>query len=167
VFNPSQEISMRPWIKRTLFGVFGASLALGALTGCGHRLGHHGDWNNMSAEDQTRWRQQMVDRVAGRLDLDAGQKGKLAALADQLHQQRLALRGKSDMRADVQSLVAGDKFDRAKAQALLAEKTAALNAGSPAVIAAFGDFYDSLSAAQQSKVRDFMQRRRGGWRSHG
>ena len=71
------------------------------------------------------------------------------------------------MRADVQSLVAGDKFDRTKAQALLAEKTAALNAGSPAVIAAFGDFYDSLSTAQQAKVRDFMQRRRGGWRSHG
>ena len=70
---------MRPWIKRTLFGVFGATLALGALTGCSHRLGHHGDWNNMSAEDQTRWRQHMIDRIAGRLDLDAAQKQKLAA----------------------------------------------------------------------------------------
>jgi Spy/CpxP family protein refolding chaperone len=158
---------MRPWIKRTLFGVFGASLALGALTGCGHRLGHHGDWNNMSAEDQGRWRQHLVDRIAGRLDLDAAQKARLAALAEQLHQQHLALRGKSDPRADVQSLVAGDRFDRARAQGLLAEKTAALQAGSPALVAAFGDFYDGLSPAQQAKVREFMQRRRGGWRSHG
>ena len=43
------------------------------------------------------------------------------------------------------------------------QKTDALRSGSPEVIAALGDFYDSLNPAQQQKVRDFMSRR-GGWR---
>ena len=45
------------------------------------------------------------------------------------------------------------------------QKTAALNAKSPEVIAAAGDFYDSLNPTQQQKVRDFMQRRHGWWRT--
>jgi hypothetical protein len=31
------------------------------------------------------------------------------------------------------------------------------------LIAAFGDFYDSLKPEQQQKVREFMQRGRHGW----
>ena len=61
----------------------------------------------------------------------------------------------------VRSLVAGEKFEREKAQALVGSKVAAVTAGSPQVIAAFGDFYDSLSPAQQAKVREFLDRRRG------
>jgi Spy/CpxP family protein refolding chaperone len=63
----------------------------------------------------------------------------------------------------VQALVAGEKFDRARAQALVSEKTAAVNAKSPEVIAALGDFYDSLNPTQQAKVREFMQHRNGRW----
>lgn len=156
---------MRPWIKRTLFGVFGASLALGALTACSHRFGPHGDWQNMSAEDHAKFREHMLERVASRLDLNEDQKKKLAALADKLQEQRQAWRAQGDPRAQVQALVAGDKFDRVRAQALVAEKTGAINAKSPEVIAALGDFYDSLNPTQQAKVREFMQRGRrgGGW----
>ena len=64
------------------------------------------------------------------------------------------------------SLVAGATFDRAKAQALVQQKTDAVRTGSPEVIAAMGDFYDSLNPAQQQQVRDFMQKRRG-WRRGG
>ena len=154
---------MRPWIKRTLIGLFGAGVALGGLTACGHRYGHE-RFGAMSAEDQAKFRDRVVDRVASRLDLTADQKQRLNALAGKLHEQRVALRGATDPRADVQSLIAGGKFDRARAQALVGEKTAAISAKSPEVIAAFGDFYDSLDASQQAKVRDFLQHRgRGGW----
>ena len=101
----------------------------------------------------------MVERMSSKLDLNAEQKQRLTVLADKLHAQRLALVGdKPNPRADVQALVAGDKFDRSRAQALVTEKTAALSTQSPEVIAALGDFYDSLNAAQQQKVRDFMNR---------
>ncbi|MEO5670553.1 MAG: Spy/CpxP family protein refolding chaperone [Ramlibacter sp.] len=153
---------MKPWIKRSLFGLFGAGIALGALTGCGHRHEGHG-WQ-MNAEESAKFRGKMIDRVASKLELSAEQKAKLAVLGDKLHEQRAALAGKTtDPRAEVQALVAGEKFDRARAQALVTEKTAAVTGKSPEVIAAAGDFYDSLTPAQQQKVRDFMERRRHGW----
>ena len=83
-------------------------------------------------------------------------------------EQRAALVGKTtDLRAEVQALVAGDKFDRSRAQSLLTEKTAAITSKSPEVINAMADFYDSLNPEQQQKVRDFMQRRRGWMGRHG
>jgi len=84
-------------------------------------------------------------------------------VADKLHEQRVALRGATDPRAEVRALVAGEKFDRDKARAMLGEKMSAVSAKSPEVIAAFGDFFDSLSPAQQAKVREFLQHRHHGW----
>lgn len=153
---------MKTWFRRSLLGVFGASIALGGLAACSH-YSHHGGWH-ASPEEQARMRERMVDRVADRLDLNAEQKAKLATLATTLHQQRMAVRGQADPRAQVREIVAGDKFDRTKAQALVTEKTAAVSAGSPEVIAAAANFYDSLDAQQQARVREYLEHRRGWWR---
>ncbi|CAM3295361.1 Spy/CpxP family protein refolding chaperone [Polaromonas hydrogenivorans] len=156
---------MKPWIKRTLFGLFGASLVIGGLTACASR--HHGYDAGMSAEQSAQMREKMIDRMAGKLDLNADQKKRLSTLGDKLHAQRLALMGQgNDPRAEIKALVAGDKFDAERAQALVNQKTAALQAGSPEVIAALADFYNSLNPAQQQKVRDFMERR-GRWPHRG
>ncbi len=152
---------MKPWIKRTLFGLFGASILVGGLAACSHRP--HGFGANMSAEESAEFRGKMVERVSGKLDLNAEQKQRLTVLADKLHEQRTALRGPaSDPRAEIKALVSGDKFDKTRAQALVAEKTTAIQNKSPEVIAALADFYDSLNPAQQQKVRDFMEHR-GRW----
>jgi protein CpxP len=155
---------MKPWIKRTLFGLFGVSLLVGGLTACGHR---HGYGANATPEQAAEFRSKMVDRVSSKLDLDAAQKQKLTVLGDKLHEQRLAMMGASkDPRADLKALVAGDKFDKTRAQALVTEKTAAVTGKSPEVIAALADFYDSLNPAQQQKVREFMDKR-GRWYNRG
>ena len=151
---------MKPWIKKTLVGLFGASIMVGGLTACssGHPYRH----GPMTPEKMAEVRGKIVERVSSKLDLDAAQKLKLNALADTLQAQRSAFIGKTtDPRAEAQAIVAGDKFDRARAQALLAEKTQALQAHSPEVITALADFYDSLNPAQQQKVRELMQRRKG------
>lgn len=153
---------MRPWTKRTLFGLIGATVALGGLTACGHRYSHE-RFSSMSAEQQAELRKRAVDKVSSRLDLNADQKARLETLALKLHEQRMALRGGTDPRAEVRSLVAGEKFDRAKAQALVSGKVTTVNTGSPEVIAALGDFYDSLNPAQQAKVREYMDKRHHGW----
>jgi periplasmic protein CpxP/Spy len=106
----------------------------------------------------------MVDRVSRHLDLDAAQKARLAALARTLQEQRAAWAGQGDPRSQVRALVAGDRFDRPQAQALVEKATAAIGARSPAVIAAFGDFYDSLNPQQQARVRETMERRHRWWR---
>ena len=157
---------MKSWIKRTLFGLFSASILVGGLTACASR--HQGEGGaSMSAEQSAQRREKMLERVASKLDLNADQKVRLATLADKLHAQRTALMGQgNDPRADVKALVAGDKFDAVRAQALFNEKMAVVQARSPEVIAAMADFYNSLNPAQQQKVRDFMERR-GRWSHRG
>lgn len=157
---------MRPWMRRTLFGLFGAGLLVGGLSACSHHRPEGRGWQ-MSAEDSAKFRSRMIERVSEKLALNEDQKQRLGVLADKLKEQRAALVGQTtDPRAEVKALVAGDKFDRARAQNLVGEKTAALNSKSPEVIAAAADFYDSLNVVQQQKVRDFMERRHGGgwWR---
>jgi protein CpxP len=156
---------MRPWIRRSLLAVVGATIALGGLAACGHRHGHQA-WQNATPEERAQMRQKVIDRVAGKLDLNAEQKARLAVLADRLQEQRAALVPQgADPRAELRSFVAGEKFDRAKAQAFVSRKTEAIQSGSPQVLAALADFYDSLNPQQQAKVREYMERgRRGGWR---
>ena len=153
---------MRPWIKRTFIGLFSATVLLGGLTACGH--GHHGNWQ-MSDADAQKMRERMIDRVSRELTLDDAQKQRLGVLADKLREQRLALVGSTtDPRAELQALVTGTTFDRARAQALVESKTNAVRTKSPEVITAMADFYDSLKPEQQQKVREFMTKRRSGWR---
>jgi periplasmic protein CpxP/Spy len=146
---------MRPWIKRTLIGAFGATILVG-----GHHR-YHGDWQ-MSEADEAKIRERVIGKATRELELDAAQQAKLNALADTVKAQRTALRGTGPSPRDaVSGLIAGAQFDRAKAQALVEQKTGAVREGSPAVIAAFGDFYDALRPEQQQKVRDFLQRGHG------
>jgi protein CpxP len=146
---------MKRFIKRTLLGLFGGALIVGSLGACSHR--GPGGWQSEASPES---RARMVEKVGEKLDLDAVQKQKLSVLADKLQAQRAALRGAQDPRAMVQGLFAGNKLDQAGASKLIAEKTAALQAGSPEVIAAAADFFDNLRPEQQQKVREFMQRGR-------
>ncbi len=155
---------MKPWIKRTLMGLFGAAIVAGGLTACSSSHHHRGP---MTAEKISEVRGKVVDRVSSKLDLNDAQKLKLNALADKMEAQRTAFVGKAaDPRAEMEAIVSGDKFDRVRAQSLLEEKTRAVQANSPEVITALADFYDSLNAEQQQKVRELMQRRKG-WMARG
>ena len=150
---------MKRWIRRTLIGIFGATALFGGLAawahhGSGH-WGHGGDPAAMKAH--------MVDFASRKLELDDLQKAKLNVLADQLQAQRAALvTDGSNPRAELQQLIAGPSFDRTKAGALLQSKLSAVQVKSPEVINAFGDFYDSLRADQQAKLREAMNRGRHG-----
>ena len=53
---------------------------------------------------------------------------------------------------------------RCCAAAAMLSKTGAISEKAPELIGAFGDFYDSLNPEQQAKVREYLQRRRHGWR---
>ena len=156
---------MKPWIKKMLVGLFGASVLAGGLAGCSSGLHRNAP---MSAEKLAEVRGKAVDRVSRKLELDEAQKLKLGILADKMQAQRAAVIGKAaDPRAEMQAIVAGSRFDRARAQGLLDEKTRAVQAASPEVIDALADFYDSLRADQQQKVRDWMQMGRTGWMARG
>lgn len=155
---------MKPWIKRTLIGLTATTVVLGGLTACGSRGDHARGWSD---ERITEVRGKAIEKISARLDLNADQKAKLAVLADQMIASRKAFRGNSDARTDLQALVAGDKFDRSKAQQLLDQKLQAAQGNGPQMLAAFGDFYDSLNPEQQKQVREKLERRGHGWWGRG
>ena len=153
---------MKPWIKKTLIAVFGASVVLGGLTACGSRGDHARGWSD---ERVTEMRGKAMERISDKLELNEAQKQKLGVLADELVAQRKAwLTQGSDPRAEVKALIAGDKFDRSAAQGMLERRTQQVQGAGPKVIAAFGDFYDSLNPAQQQQVRERLEKRgHGRW----
>ena len=165
---------MKLWNKRVALALFTGTLLVGSLSACAHRpdggmrSGAEGGMRN-SPEEMAKFRAKMVDRISSQLELNADQKTRLNTLADKLQEQRVAMRGKSpEPRTEMQALIAGDKFDRAKAQAMVGEKTSAITTKSPEVITALGDFYDSLNTTQQQKVREFAKRGHGrGWGMRG
>lgn len=156
---------MKTWIKRSLIGAATLTVILGGLAACGSHHHRHG----FSEERITEMRGKAVERVSSKLSLDASQKTKLEALADQMLAQRQALRGPgAEPRAQLKNLIAGDKFDRNQARGLLEQKTGAVQAQGPKVLDAMADFYDSLNAQQQAQVRELLDKRgRGGWWQRG
>jgi protein CpxP len=166
MFNPSsnKETVMKTWIKRTLIGALSATVLAGGLAACGSR-GEHRHGSGWSEERITEMRGKAIEKVSEKLELNEAQKQKLGVLADEMLAQRKALRGDTaNPRAEMQALIAGEKFDRTRAQTLLEQKTQAVQAGGPRVIAAMADFYDSLTPAQQAQVREKMEKRRGWWK---
>lgn len=172
MFNPScrtRKTAMthftRISLKRTLLGALTATVLVGGLAAC---AGNRHDYSaSMNAEQYAQKRDKMVEKAASKLDLNDDQKKRLSVLGDKLFEQRAALIGQTkNPRAELQALMAGEKFDAVRAQALINEKTAALQTKSPEVIAALADFYNSLNPVQQQKVRDYMEGR-GHWFSRG
>lgn len=148
---------MKPWIKRSLAGLTAVTLILGGLTACGSRGEHARGWSD---ERITEVRGKAMDKIGSKLELNADQKQKLGVLADEMIVSSRAIRGEgADPRADLKALVAGDKFDRSKAQALMDQKMQVMQGNSPKILKAFGDFYDSLNVAQQKQVRERLDKR--------
>ena len=148
---------MKTWLKRTLIGVAASAALVGSIAAYSQgEIGHfHGGMH--SSADMAAHEAMMLEHVGKSLDLDATQKTKLKGLADQLHAQHDAfMKTGGDPHERMTALIAGNTFDRAGAQALVNEKVSQIQANSPALINAAGDFYDSLNATQQQKVRDFM-----------
>lgn len=156
---------MKPWIKRSLIGLTAVTVVLGGLTACGSRGDHARGWSD---ERITEVRGKAIDKIGSKLELNAEQKQKLGVLADEMIASRKAFRGAAaDPRTELKALVAGDKFDRTKAQALLDQKMQVMQGNGPKMLSAFGDFYDSLNPEQQKQVRERTEKRGHGWWGRG
>ena len=154
-------------IKRVLVGLTAVVLVTSAAAACGFRgtgpWGGHGPCgSHWRGEDSAQRRAYMVERVSQELSLNVGQRAKLEVLADQLDEQRQALWGeRQGMAADLQQVIAGERFDRVKAQSVVDQKLQAVQQHSPKVVDAMASFYDSLDAGQQRVVREKLRDRFG------
>lgn len=156
---------MKSWIKRSLIGLTTATVVLAGLTACGSRSDHARGWSDDRISEM---RGKAIEKISDKLELNTDQKTKLGVLAEEMIASRKAFMGNSDdPRAEMKALVAGEKFDRAKAQAMLEQKIQVVQGKGPAMLSAFGDFYDSLTPAQQQQVRANMDRRGHSWWGRG
>jgi Spy/CpxP family protein refolding chaperone len=156
---------MKSWIKRSLIGLTAVTLVLTGLTACGSRGDHARGWSD---DRITEMRGKAIEKISDKLELNTDQQAKLSVLADEMIASRKAFMGNSaDPRVEMRALVAGEKFDRTKAQTMLDQKTQVVQANGSKMLSAFGDFYDSLTPAQQQQVRAKMDRRGHSWWSRG
>ena len=148
---------MKTWLKRTLMGVAVSSALLGSLAAYSQGAGfHHGP---PTPEQIAQHEAMMLTHIGKKLNLDANQAAKLKVLGDLLVAQHTPpAAGTPNPHA---ALIAGNTFDRAGATALLNQHVAKMQANGPAVINAFGDFFDSLNATQQAQVRELAAHHHG------
>ncbi|MFN9745940.1 MAG: Spy/CpxP family protein refolding chaperone [Betaproteobacteria bacterium] len=156
---------MKTWIKRTLIGVAAAATLLGGFAAYAHRehsrlAGPYAAWKPVSAAEAAPLQGRLIERAARRLDLDAAQKARLAALAERLRETRnAAVTTSADPREEFRAAIAGPTLDRGRVNTLVQAQLAMAGAQSPALINAAADFYDSLRPAQQAELRAMLARR--------
>jgi Spy/CpxP family protein refolding chaperone len=148
---------MKTWLKRTLTGVAVSTALLGSVAAYSEGVGfHHGP---PTPEQIAQHEQTMLAHIGKKLNLDANQAAKLKALGDLLVAQHTPpAAGTPNPHA---ALIAGNTFDRAGATQLMNQHIAKMQSNGPAVINAFGDFFDSLNATQQAQVREMAAHHHG------
>lgn len=146
---------MKTTSKWIVYIATGSVLAM-LLAACGPR--HH------SPEARADW---VVEKITRKLDLDQGQTAKLNAVKEQVLVAREEMRQhREENRDTVTDLLNQPTLDRDKAMNLVTERTKAINEQAPQVIAALGEFYDSLTTEQQTRLREEIQERMEHRRHH-
>jgi len=103
--------------------------------------------------------QRLQARARAFLDLSDEQSDLLGRLVEQLGTARRALKALAKG-PEVARLIESENFRRHEAQELFDGQVEALRATGPALVAAFGDFFDALDFDQQQMLRFLMRRLR-------
>ncbi len=143
-------------IALTVAGV----LLAGAITACGK--GHF----RMSPEKRAQY---FMEQVTEELKLTGPQVAKLGAVKDALLKARgEMLAQRKATQESVLQMLEQPTMDRDWVLSLVQQRTQEVNDKAPQVVAALGNFYDTLSPEQRQKLRDevrqHMEHRRHHWR---
>lgn len=134
-------------IPKALLFLVSVVIVGGALTACGYT--HH------TPEQRA---ERLVEKLTDKLELNTLQQQKLSAVKDvflslgtHLHSER------AQWRAQALTIVATESLDQTALNQLISERIAAVEQATPQVVAALGEFYDSLMPNQQATIRTHIQ----------
>jgi len=106
-------------------------------------------------EHRVQW---VVDEVTEELELNETQQTKLQELRVEMVATHKAARKKlRDSKSQFRSLFDAATLDQDEAVTLVSTHTQFIDERAPVVVAAFGDFYDSLTTQQQNDIRSFLR----------
>lgn len=135
--------------KRTIILITSGVLLIGGVV-AGSRIMHYS-----SAEERGEW---MVEKVSKELELNTTQKAKLVEVKSEFLDVRKTMRNEHEQtRADVLAMLNQPTLDREKANTIVNQKIATINAHSLEIVDAIGDFYDSLDDSQRAELSEFIE----------
>jgi protein CpxP len=137
--------------RLTKIAVMSSMLVIGAgtLAACGHYY--------KTPAERAEW---MAEKVADELDLNDMQKEKLAVVKSEMMKLRQEFKGdqQDSGRKQVLAVVSQSTLDRDALLNMIRVRTQAVSNNAPQIVAALGDFYDSLNPEQQAKVREHVKK---------
>jgi len=135
---------MKTFTKVLVTGLTITAIGFGANAWAKRDGGNHGD--------------RMVSRITKVLSLDDSQAAALKTLQAEILETRTLVKGdKDDMKQKVSQMINADTFDQGLALSMINERTEAIQANAPELVAAAGTFMDSLNPDQKAKVQNFME----------
>ena len=104
--------------------------------------------------------ERMIERISSKLELTDTQIAAMQSFAEELTETRELMRGnRTDLRAEMNSLIEADTLDQGKALTLINDRAAAIQKNAPELVAAAAVFFDGLSAEQRAQVLEFAEKR--------
>ena len=105
---------------------------------------------------QSAW---LLHKVTAELKLDSAQQAKLTRLVDGVSESRNIMRSRhAQDRQAVMDLLAQPTLPRDKSLDLVQAHIKLMQAQAPKLVAAFADFYDSLSPPQRTRLREELDK---------
>lgn len=135
--------------KRAIIVITSGVLLIGGVAACKHKM------HSASAEERGEW---VVEKVSEELELNDNQRVKLVAVKDEFLDMRKTIRSdRTQRRAEVLDMLKQPTLDREKMNAIVSQKIATINARSPAIVDAIGNFFDSLDDSQRAELSEFIE----------
>jgi Spy/CpxP family protein refolding chaperone len=135
--------------KRAIIIITSGVLLIGGVAACKHKM------HSASAEERGEW---VVEKVSEKLELNDNQRVKLVAVKDEFLDMRKTIRSdRTQTRAEVLDMLKQPTLDREKMNAIVSQKIATINARSPAIVDAIGNFFDSLDDSQRAELSEFIE----------
>jgi len=129
--------------KRTFFYMTGIALLTTGIVACNHG----------TPEERG---ERMIQKITEELALTETQQANLSEVKDAFIDMRKTMQNNREQtKTDVQEMLKQPVLDRNKANSIVNQHVETIHSGSPAIINAIGDFYDSLDDSQRAKIREF------------
>ena len=122
-------------------------IGAGTLAACSHHY--------KTPEERAAW---IVEKISDKLDLNDMQKAKLDVVKTEMIKLRKQFDGdKEATHKQMLEVVSKPTLDRDALLNMIRARTEVVSTNSPQIVAALGDFYDSLNPNQQEQVRKKMK----------